>query len=299
MGIMVNQSGYKGKVTLVLVALPAILLIHLLSQSPLAETPHHERVTRPLGFPQALPIIVIPTAVNTPGRFGAYYKTRVTLGNMAGTDLVLQAIVSGPRGIVRDKFIELKANQYRVWDNFLAEEFDYRGAGGIAFISDQDLGLNIQTGTLDFEKILASQLKFVVTAEVYTDSPQGRYSTTVVNGIAPFIYFHLGPSLTAPRQAYNFGIDSNENQRVNIGCLNPTLTSRSLRAVATDPSTGRTQTFRFEMLPFSWQQKSVSIPMDNGYVQWEWDQADAFLYLWAVTVNNQSNDGTLTWATRP
>ena len=299
MGIMNNRNVYSRKLVLSPVALATILLIHLFSQSPLAETPHQGTVTRPLGFPQALPIVVIPTAVNTPGRFGAYYKTKVLLANMAETDLVLQAILSGPRGIVKDKLIQLRANEYRVWDNFLAEEFDYRGAGGVAFISDQDLGINIQTGTLDFERILSSQLKFVVTAEVYTDSPQGRYSTTVVNGIAPFIYFHLGPSLTVPTRAYNFGIDSNENQRVNIGCLNPTLTRRTVRAVATDPLTGRTQTIRFEMLPFSWQQKSVSIPMNKGYVQWEWDQADAFLYLWAVTVDNDSNDGTLTWATRP
>ena len=276
-----------------------ILLILIFSQSPLAETPHQGRGAHPLGFPQALPIAVIPTAVNTPGRFGAYYKTRVSLANMAGTDLVLQAILSGPRGIVNDKYIQLRANEYRVWDNFLAEEFDYRGAGGVAFISDQDLGINIQNATLDFERILSSQLKFVVTAEVYTDSPQGRYSTTVVNGIAPFIYFQLEPGLTVPSQAYNFGIDSNENQRVNIGCLNPTLTRHSVRAVATDPSTGRTQTIRFEMAPFSWQQKSVSIPMSNGYVQWELGQEDAFLYLWAVTVDNHSNDGTLTWAARP
>jgi len=276
----------------------AILLILLFSQAPSAETPHQGRVAHRLGFPQALPIAVIPTAVNTPGRFGAYYKTRVSLSNMAGTDLVLQTILSGPRGIVNEKYIRLRANTYRVWDNFLAEEFDYRGAGGVAFISDQDIGLNLENADLDFERALSSRLKFAVTAEVYTDSPQGRYSTTVVNGIAPFIYFDFGPSLAVPIQAYNFGIDSNDNQRVNIGCLNPTLTGRTVRAVARDPSTGRTQTIRFEMPPFSWQQKSISIPMSNGYVQWEWDQEDAFMYLWAVTVDNDSNDGTLIWAVR-
>lgn len=284
MGIMTNRNVYCRKLVLCLVALATITAESFLIV-PLAETPRQGRVTQPIGFPQALPIVVIPTAVNTPGRFGAYYKTRVSLANMAGTDLVLQAILSGPQGIVNDKYIQLKANEYRVWNNFLAEEFDYRGAGGVAFISDQDLGINLQNAALDFEKVLSSRLKFVVTAEVYTDSPQGRYSTTVVNGIAPFIYFNPGSSLTLPSQAYNFGIDSNENQRVNIGCLNPTLSRRSVRAVATDPSTGRTQTIRFEMPPFSWQQKAVSVPMSNGYIQWEWSPQETFLYLWAVTVD--------------
>ena len=56
---------------------------------------------------------------------------------------------------------------YYVWDNFLEDVFDYRGGGGIWLRAPEE------------------EDRFYLTAEVYTDSPNGRFSTTVVNGIFP------------------------------------------------------------------------------------------------------------------
>ena len=56
---------------------------------------------------------------------------------------------------------------YYVWDNFLEDVFDYRGGGGIWLRAPEE------------------EDRFYLTAEVYTDSPNGRFSTTIVNGIFP------------------------------------------------------------------------------------------------------------------
>ena len=46
-----------------------------LSLPALAESPALERTKHALGLPLATPLAVIPTLANTPGRFGAYFKT--------------------------------------------------------------------------------------------------------------------------------------------------------------------------------------------------------------------------------
>lgn len=60
--------------------------------------------------------------------------------------------------------------------------------------------------------VINAPYKFSVTAEVYRDSPNGRYTTTVVNGIVPLV--DSGPS------AYSAGITVGQDQRVNVGVFN-------------------------------------------------------------------------------
>ena len=65
---------------------------------------------------------VIPTAANNPGRFGAHYKTRVVIFNPTERDYSITARLYDGTGLVRREEIQIDANRYYVWDNFLKDE---------------------------------------------------------------------------------------------------------------------------------------------------------------------------------
>ncbi len=134
-------------------------------------------------------------------------------------------------------------------------------------------------------------------ADVYTDSDNGRYSTSVINGT--FV------AAAAPGgEAFNSGISVNENQRTNLGAFNFGGTPSSIQARIFDRFGTLVQAIRFEMSPYSWSQKSIRAAIDNGGIRWALPAGDAQssggrVYLWAVMVDNRSNDGTLTWGASP
>ena len=90
-----------------------------------------------------------------------------------------------------------------------------------------------------------------MTAEVYTDSPNGRFSTTVVNGIIPRYVRSDDPES-------NVGISINQNRRTNIGVFNIANEPSSIIAKVFDASGTMVETIGFELNPFSWQQKSIN-----------------------------------------
>ena len=59
------------------------------------------------------------------------------------------------------------------------------------------------------------------------------------------------------------------------------------------------QTIPFELESEAWQQKSISVPVDNGFITWHIDGESDEHYFYAVEVDNESNDGTLSWAVKP
>ncbi len=247
------------------------------------ETPILERDKKELGIALATPVAVIPTAVNTPGRFGAYFKTRVVIHNMTSNDYSIDVALLGPQGPVSQRTLFMRPNQYRWWDNFLEAMFNDSGAGAVVFLSDENIDFN------DSDAFERSRFKFSLTADVYTDSPNGRYSTTVVNGIVPLI--------DAGNLAFNAGISVNANQRTNLGAFNLSENPSSIQARVFDSFGRIVGVIRFEMNPFSWQQKPISVSVDNGFIRWE--ISGGLVYLWAVTVDNRSNDGTLIYPIRP
>ena len=214
---------------------------------------------------------VIPVAANSPGRFGAHFKTRVVIFNPTSRDYRITARLYDGRGLAGTQEISMDARQYSVWDNFLEEIFDYRGSGGIWLTAaDPDD-------------------RFYVTAEVYTDSPNGRFSTTVVNGIYPL------PS-EGYESNYNEGINVSASRRTNIGVLNWELAPSSIEARVYDGDGTLAQTIRFNLAEEAWQQKSISAQVDNGFVVWDVNGDSAEHYFYAVEVDNRSNDGTLSWS---
>ena len=236
------------------------------------ETPLPDRGKREVGDLDSQS--VIPVAANSPGRFGAHFKTRVVIFNPTDRDYFISAFLYDRTGQARSKDISMAAYEYRVWDNFLEEVFDYRGSGGILLAAPE----------LDD--------RFYVTAEVYTDSPNGRFSTTVVNGIDPL-------AAVGYESNYNVGINVSASRRTNIGVLNGEMAPSSIEARVYDGYGTLVQTIRFDLDDEAWQQKSISAPVDNGFVVWDVNGDSAVHYFYAVEVDNRSNDGTLSWSVQP
>lgn len=204
---------------------------------------------------------VIPTMANSPGRFGAYYRTKVILTNY-DADLDLAVSLYGPNGLVDRRTYSIDARHYRVWGNFLSDFFDYRGAGAVEF---------------------SGNAPFVVSAEVYTTSPSGTYTTVVHNGPSP-----LTPYLSGAESVGAITVD--DSTRINVGVFNNANRSQSVTARVYYGGEDPVQTITFDMAPKGWAQKSVSARGSGGYIFWRVPQE---AYLWVVSVDNRSNDGTL------
>lgn len=228
--------------------------------------------THRLGFPTVAPLAMIPTLANTPGRFGAFFKTKVVIQNHTDNDFDIRAVLYGPNGRVGRRTIAMKANSFNVYENFLDEVFSYRGAGAVSLLAEEQ------------------EHEFAVTAEVYTESDSGRYSTTVLNGLMPL----LEPS--SKGEHFSAGVTVDSNTRVNIGVFNLLAADATVRAHVYDGSNNRVQTIRFDVAGETWQQKSLSAPVKNGHIRWESEsEGEALPYLWVISVDNRSNDGVLTW----
>lgn len=238
-----------------------------------AETAVSERDVNAFGYARPTSHAVIPTAAHVKS-----FRTRVVIGNLTSHEYSITATLYGPNGLVGRKIISMPATHYKGWDNFFRSVFDYTGNGSVVLESESDS----QAGDA-----AESRYKFYLTAEVYSESENGRFSTPVVNGIAPLV--------DEGDRAYHFGITVDEDQRTNIGAFNPSDESVSIQAEVSDDS-GLVETLRFEMAPYSWQQKPISGTVDFGWIQWE-TSGDA--YLWAVSVDNRSNDGTLVYPMKP
>lgn len=217
---------------------------------------------------------IIPTAANNPGRFGAHYKTRVVIFNPTSRDYTITARLYDGTGLVRRSEIPMDPQTYRIWDNFLEDVFNYRGGGGIWLRAPEE------------------DDRFYATAEVYTDSPNGRFSTTVVNGIFP-VYSDGHDS------NYNVGISVNAIRRTNIGVLNWDTEPSFIEANVFDDEGTLVQTIEFELEPEAWQQKSIRASVENGFVRWDILGESEAHYFYAVEVDNESNDGTLSWSVKP
>ena len=213
---------------------------------------------------------VIPTMANAPGRFGAYYRTKVILWNF-DSDLDLTMRLYGPNGFVAQRNLSIDVDIFWTWSNFLEEIFDYRGAGAVEF---------------------SGNAPFTVSAEVYTMSSQGKYTTVVHNGPAP-----LTPYLSWAASVGVVTVDG--STRTNAGVFNNSNQSQTVTARVYYPDTDSDdpdQTITFSLPPKGWAQKSVSARGERGYIFWRIPQE---AYLWVVSVDNQSNDGTLAVPTPP
>lgn len=219
---------------------------------------------------------------NSPGRFGAYFKTKVVIYNPTAFSYRIYATLYGPKGKIETKTLNVEANQYWTWDNFLEQVFGYRGAGAVEF----DSWFDPPGGSSDFE--------FSVYAEVYTESPNGRYSTIVVDGEGAED-INLGTSATIDDGTLivNPGLTANADQRINVGVFNDSSSEKTFFAAVGDGEGTVVEIITLNVPGYGWAQKAVTSTIENGVIGWGCAQSYCSAYPWVVTVNNQSNDGQL------
>lgn len=254
-----------------------VLLAFCLCPLAHGETGEAERETH-RAFRFASPVHVVPTMANSPGRFGAYFKTKVVIFNPTDFDFPIYATLYGPNGQIARIIIEIPFLTYITWDNFLEEEFGYRGAGAVEF----DSWFEPPGGSDDYE--------FSVYAEVYTDSANGRYSTVVVDGDGADSIDVSGET----RWTYNAGISSNQYQRVNVGLFNDSYSQKTFSVAVYDDQGDLAQEIIFDVPGKAWAQRAITARFESGFILWGCGQTTCQVYPWVVTVDNQSNDGQLT-----
>lgn len=209
---------------------------------------------------------VIPTTANVAGRFGGIFKTNLTLANLSEEDIEVTAKLFGAQGLVTEETISLKAVTYSSWNNFLDSLFEYRGAGAVEFTAEKPFQ--------------------VASVEVFIDTSSGRNTTVVLN--------QPTPPLVYTGSAISFGVNVDDDRRTNIGVFNSSSRNQTVTARVHSGERGAdpVQVIRFNLPARGYSQKSVSARVENGFISWLIPQ-EAYLYV--VSVDNSSNDGTLTF----
>jgi len=210
--------------------------------------------------------IVIPTSANVGGLGGTFYRTRVTILNVTGDLYPVQVIHYGTGGQVGIQTITLAAHQARVYENVLQDLFGVVGAGALVFDSFV-LGRD-----------------FIVTAEVFNDKPGcGRFKTVVTGG--PI----LEPSLPG-FDSFSLGALVDANNRTNIGVFNDSTSSTLVTIDVFDASGNLITTLSRNVNAKSWDQFGLTgITLAGGVIRYRVTQT---AFIWAVTVSNDSGDGT-------
>lgn len=209
---------------------------------------------------------IIPTTANVPGRFGGIYKTKLTLANLNEEAIEVTASLYGTQGLVKEETISLEAVTHHTWNDFLDSLFGFRGAGAVEFTAEKPFQ--------------------VASVEVYFDSSSGRNTTVVVNQPTPPLLYR--------GSAISFGVSVNDDKRTNIGVFNSLSRSQTVTARVHSGERGAdpVQIIRFDLPAKGYLQKSVSARVENGFIRW---QIPGEAYLYVVSVDNSSNDGTLTF----
>jgi len=237
-----------------------------------------ERATPSYNF--AFPFWTIPTMANTPGRFGAFFKTKVVIYNPTTLSFTVAASLYSSTGFVETRNILLDPATMYTWDDFLGDAFGFSGAGAVEFNSWLTIG-----GSIDFA--------YAVLAEVYTNSPNGKFSTVVANG--PLIQTPLfnSPPWSNP---VSLGINVNSQTRTNLGVFNSISSLSTVEANVYDANNNLVEIVTFTVPGKTWAQKSITQQVTDGYIIWTADSSvTSDYFLWAVSVDNVSNDGTLNW----
>ena len=210
---------------------------------------------------------VIPTTANVAGRFGGIFKTNLTLANLNEEDIEVTAKLYGTQGLVKQETISSgQPLPITTWNNFLGTLFGYRGSGAVELTADKPFQ--------------------VASVEVYIDSSNGRNTTVVLN--------QPTPPLLYSGSAISFGVNVDDDKRTNIGVFNSSSRSQTVTARVHSGERGAdpVQVIRFDLPAKGYSQKTISARVENGFISW---QIPGEAYLYVVSVDNSSNDGTLTF----
>lgn len=212
--------------------------------------------------------VIVPTAANAGGQYGSTFKTRVTVFGMPGsstaTGIPMKIYALTPTGPRSVSYV-LPAGVNKTWENALQEIFGYSGAAAILFDTDS----------------LYDDL--FVTAEVYTDSPNGRFSTAVET-------LTILDSIGSTYVDLTVGVTAGGNFRANIGCSSDSYGKSTTIATVYGADGYKIKAFIFDVPAYGWNQVPVDVTVNRGAILWQ--STGSYTYCWAVNVDNTSNDGT-------
>src|SRR5262245_19711853 len=219
----------------------------------------------------AFPTVVIPVMTNNSGIIpGTFFKTKIAIINPTKLAYPIQVTLYDGNGQAGQVTINMLPGQVRNYDNFLEQVFAYSGAGSVVFNS----GAGVPGGS--------ALNDFIVSAEVFTDSPSGKYKTVVTSGA-------LLDAISNLSEAYSLGITVDGNTRTNVGAYNDSDSTNVIEADIYDASGSLLNTVALTLGPRGWGQTAVSTNVTNGFIRW---RAGNLAYCYAVVVDNRSNDGT-------
>lgn len=242
-----------------LTALAAALVL----TAPLLAEEAHVRSRAPLVV-GAVSHLLLPTSAWVNGQFGAVFKTRISIANVTGYAYSIRAGFSTQSGEVAAQTFTILPFETRTFENFLSEVFGTSGAGAIDFDSGN------------------TAFRFIVSAQVYVDGPNGRFSTAVQSA-------DEAGTIVAGRPGYVVGISVNQFDRTNFGCASDSNLPQTITAQVFGPSNQSLGSLSFAMNPYGWNQVGVPIGVTNGILVITSTQR-AVCY--GVVVDNVSNDGT-------
>jgi len=210
--------------------------------------------------------IVLPTNANAGGQNGTFYRTRVTIFNVTNDPYDVEVILYGGAGQAGVTTIHLNAHQARVYENVLQDLFQFSGAGALVFDSH------------------ASGRDFIVTGEVFNDKPGcGRFKTVVTGG--PI----LEPSLPG-FDSFSLGAIVDGANRTNIGVFSDVSGDYTVTFDAFDANNNIVHTETKSFSGKTWYQFGLTgITLSGGVIRYRTTQQ---AFIWAVTVSNDSGDGT-------
>lgn len=222
---------------------------------------------------------VFPSAANTQGSFGAYFKTRLVLTNPASSPISIIASLSTGTGSGGIKTITLGPGETSVYGNFLQDVFGYAGGGGFSLAES------------------TNSMPFYAVSEVYAENASGRFSTSLLRMSADDRVVNLAMRETGYSTSTGLVVDG--SNRANFGCANMDGTPVAVRAdIYNETSTGignPTTTVTLNLLANGWEQQSVAVSGQRIKILfWQLSAGGLYgSYCYGVNVNNQSGDGML------
>jgi len=217
---------------------------------------------------------LVPAVANAPGLDGSFFRTRIKLFNPTDHAYSINVLVMDPAGSQVLKSLEVAANKYYRWDDFLGQFLAFSGGGALLFQSASGV---------------SSSDKFTVSCEIYADSAGGRHTTSVptVELIA------ASPSDSPTRSWSNVGVTINSSQRMNLGCVNLSAASTSVVASLFSNAGSLVKSVTLSLPGFGWKQVALDANVNNGNIVWSAPNATC---PYIVSIDNTSNDGTLEMA---
>ncbi len=220
-----------------------------------------------------------PSAANTQGAYGAYFKTKLVLTNPTLSELTIDIYLATPAGSLRAWNTKIAAATTLQWDNFLEGLGGYYGGAGFLLIE-------------------RTQSKaFYASAEVYAENANGKFTTPLVGMSTADSVVNTAKGDTGWSMVQ--GLQVNSSNRANFGCANfSNYTARVQADLYNETSSGvgnPTKRVTVDLPAWGWAQQSVPFSgeqinilfsvVSGGTTDWT--------FCYGVNVNNQSKDGTL------